>query len=238
MEFFVFGQPSSFTRSGGGSMQNHVSRSIIAGLFLVAACGRGEPEQAASNSDLQRDLEAASSPSGLQLASQAQGYQRARFVSEIEQTNQTAPAPKAAAPRRVRSQHHQQTVKPEETELVAEETATVAEAPEPEPQPTTEETTVAEAPSVPIVAPRPAPAPVANTGGMVSGRGEGSVAIPEGIGGVIGVVIRGGGVGDDHCVPRGRRGRGGIIGHGGVMGFPRQIPIPQGISGRISIGRR
>ena len=190
-------------------MRVHLSRAIVPALFLAAACARGGKENVTAKGDLQRDLETAASPSGLQLASQSQGYQRARFVSEIEQTNQSVPVPRAPARRRVTRPHHASPVNQDQRTPVAEESATVVETPQPEPQPTTE-TSVSEAPTVPVVAPRPAPAPVSETGTVASGRGDG-MGIPEGIGGVIGVIIRGGAVGDDHCVPRGRRGRGGGI---------------------------
>src|SRR5262249_31582117 len=112
---------------------------------------------------------------------------------------------RAPAPRRVTSHRNASPANEQERTPVTEETATQAVTTEPEPQPATEQT-VAAAPTVPMVAPRPAPAPIVNPG--ASGRGARAGSAPEGLGDVIGVILRGGSVGDDHCVPRGRRGRG------------------------------
>jgi hypothetical protein len=49
-------------------------------------------------------------------------------------------------------------------------------------------------------------------------RGATGTASGPDMGGIIGVIIRGGGVGDDHCVPRGRPRGGGR--------FPRGIIRP------------
>lgn len=53
-----------------------------------------------------------------------------------------------------------------------------------------------------------------------SGRGSSSGDDGEGVGRVIGVIIRGGSAGEDHCEepPIGRRGRGGAVTTGGVIG--------------------
>lgn len=173
--------------------------------MFAAACGGGTNKSAELSEDLKQDLAAASSPK-LELASQAGDFKPMRFVSEIEQSTASAPAPRAPSPRPVR--------------------APVKAAPAPEPEeivaapPAPEETQVAEAPqsetdetvsAVPTVAPRPAALPVdmpstgvIGDGGYGAGRGNGRGGE---IGGIIGVVIRGGGVGDDHCVPRRRTGR-------------------------------
>lgn len=181
---------------------------------LVAACGRGSGSEALSD-DLKKDL-AASAAAPIELANAGGGYQPMRFVSEIEQSNGAAPVQRTRAPRRVAAQRAD-VQQPEQTQSpapepqqeiqVAEVPAQVQQAPAPEP----------DVPRVPTVAPRPSALPVDvpsapatggygregrdGSGGIGVGRGDG-----VGIGDVIGVVIRGGGVGPDHCPPR-RRGR-------------------------------
>ncbi len=182
--------------------------------LFVGACGSGGGSEALSD-DLKKDL-AASAAAPLELANAGGAYQPMRFVSEIEQSNGAAPVQRTRAPRRVAAQRAN-VEQPEQTESpapepqhevqVAELPAEVQQAPAPEP----------DVPRVPTVAPRPSALPVdvpaapatggygregsGGSGGIGVGRGDG-----VGIGDVIGVVIRGGGVGPDHCPPR-RRGR-------------------------------
>jgi len=182
---------------------------VVPLLVIVAACGRGGSEGGQISEELRKDLEAASAARP-ELANAAGDFQPMRFVSEIEQSNNATPVQRSRTPRRVaaKSANLQQ----DETQSPAPETAqeiqvaeTPAEAPQaPAPTP--------DAPSVPSVAPRPAALPVdvpamqGNGGGGGGGIGMGD-GRGAGIGDVIGVVIRGGGVGVDHCPPR-RRGGG------------------------------
>lgn len=179
-----------------------VSTALLVAL-VSASCDRGSADEAQLSAELERDLAAAAAAT-VELANGAQGYQPMRFVSEVEQIPTSKPAPRQ--PRRqvdepveqAPAEHHAPATEPE-PEPVVESTAA-----EPAPAPTTEETIVADAPRVPIVAPRPAPMPVdvPESGGS-SGRARGVDEGPD-WGTVIGVVIRGGRVGDRHCPPRPR----------------------------------
>jgi hypothetical protein len=193
----------------------------IPAMAALAACGGDQGDTTSSlPDDLKKDL-AAASASGLELASTARGYQPTRFVSAIESPTNAAPERRAVAKRRV--------PKPPTNVEPQQETT-----PDPVPEPTVE---VAETPApTPVEAPAPAldPAPVVTRPTPVqasypssSGNGEsdvgrgGSGSIPgEVIGGIIGVVIRGGSGGIDHCEPRGgRRPNGGVAypGTGGPL---------------------
>lgn len=182
----------------GGKMRTSLVRLFVPLAILAAACDGGDSQSASLSADLKQDLAAASAPK-LELASAAGDYQPMRFVSELEQTNLSTPVKRAPTPR------------PEPTPAPK-----PVDEPTPEPQP---EAQVAEAPqvdeavsAVPSVAPRPSALPVdvpstqgvGNSDGQVFGRGGDRGAD---IGGIIGVVIRGGGVGPDHCPPRRRGGR-------------------------------
>lgn len=199
----------------------------ILGLVAVSlgavACQRGSSKSAALPDDLKRDLQAAGSDQGLQLASSAKGYVPAQVVSDIEQTNLSAPSQQVRKPKLT---PHQRT-----GEVPAEARRTTSEpqpqqsetAPSPQPQ-AEQQAPAADEPRVPSVAPRPAPVPV-EVGTADVGRGRDGGGPPE-IGDVIGVIFRGGGRGgvdDDHCVPRRRPGG---IGRG--FPFPlRAEQIPQ-----------
>ncbi|HEX6535155.1 MAG TPA: hypothetical protein VF041_11180 [Gemmatimonadaceae bacterium] len=168
-------------------------------LFALACGGHSKQEQrAALSDDLRSDLARAAAPTS-ELAS-AQ-FRPQQVVSNIELGN--APAPhvtrstsKAA---RVRTTRRTPRAKPAPAPKV-EAVKAVAEAPSPEP------TTIAVTPApAPTAGPRPEPNPVdypAGSGNDTEGEHHGG-----GIGGVIGVIIRGGTIGDDdHCEihPRGR----------------------------------
>jgi len=187
---------------------------LVPFALLLVGCGSGNGSQALSE-DLKKDL-AATAAAPIELANAGGAYQPMRFVSEIEQSNGAAPVQRTRAPRRVAARRAN-VEQPEQTQSpapepqhevqVAEVPAEVQQAPAPEP----------DVPRVPTVAPRPSALPVdvpaapasggygrdghGGSGGIGTGRGDG-----VGIGDVIGVVIRGGGVGPDHCPPR-RRGR-------------------------------
>lgn len=193
-------------------MRTSIVRSIVPIAVLAVACSRGGSSTAMTD-DLQKDLQAASA-SKLELASQTGAYKPMRFVSEIEQSNGAETVMPSKAPKRVASKSAGPA--PEEKSRPAperREELRVAQAPTPQPE---APAPAAEVPSVPIVAPRPSPIPVdmpaPSTGGHAAdGNGGGGVergdGSGEGIGGVIGVVIRGGRVGVDHCPPPRRHGR-------------------------------
>lgn len=188
-------------------------RMLLPLVLVAAACDRGGPGSSALPDDLKRDLSASSAKP--ELVGSSSGYQAMQVVSELEQVNGSVPAPRARAPRQAIAERSVD-VRQAAAHAPAPETSPEpqvapppAESPEPNPAP------VSDAPSVPSVAPRPAALPVDvptqvgggggyGDGGIGSGRGEGR---GPGIGDVIGVVIRGGGVGPDHCPPRRRPGR-------------------------------
>lgn len=181
---------------------------ITLGLVSAAAACGGRGDAGPLAEDLRRDLEAASAK--LDLANQSDARPML-VVSELEQGKTAAPVERVRQPRRVAAQtagtQPEQTTSPSPEPQQELQVATVtSEAPQ-APQPTPD------VPTVPMVAPRPASLPVDVPN--VGGRGNGSVGVGTGdygggigIGDVIGVVIRGGGVGPDHCPPPRRRGRG------------------------------
>jgi len=164
-------------------------------ITLVAWACRPAPEPVATRDTAAAAVEQAKA-AGRDLALSSQNYQRARFVSDIKQVR--APNP---------------VTKPAPVEVVKEGTDSVQVEPIAEPAPVTEPeappvtapestTVIASAPSVPSIIPRDAPMPEAvGNSGAQRGRGRG-----EDPGGVVGVVIRGGHVGDDHCRPANRPG--------------------------------
>lgn len=190
------------------------SSMLAVGLSAVvlAACGKNgaSPNQAMSD-DLKRDLQAAAS-SNLDLASQqaSKGF----ALTEIAQSSAPSPAPtvrKGAGPKAVKSKTPTVKAAPDNSIQSKAEEPTVevmAQAPSPTVEPTPDPT----APAVP----RPSPTPIdpnggegargRNGGGPNPGAGDGGGSI---LGGIFGVIIRGGVVDGDHCDPR-RDGR-----HGG-----------------------
>lgn len=196
--------------------------SIIPVALLVAACGRGDRQaSSALSDDLKRDL-AAASASGVELASASHVYQPTRFVSAIEQPGGAAPARRATVKRPV----PHRTAAP-----AAPEVTTPDPAPEPEvvaPQQvavTPEQTpTEAPAPEATVIAPRPTPMPASYPGAVDRGtRGSaGGIGTGDVMGGIIGVIIRGGNGGIDHCDPRtdGRARRGGGVFYPGSARIP------------------
>jgi hypothetical protein len=192
------------------------------GLALLAACSSGASKSStALNDDLQRDLAAAKSSDGIELASSASGYRPMRFVSEIEKTNATVPIMRSPAPRRIARNHTSPNGNDQKSPDALQQNEVLAgTTPDPEPQ---AELPASDAPSVPSVSVNPRPSPVSVE--SPAGTGRGSAGPPE-IGDVIGVIIRGGNGGEDHCEPPGRRGRG----RGG-------FPFPIGRIGTIRIHR-
>ena len=174
--------------------------SIILPLGLLVACG-GEPARdTAMSADLTADLTLAASGS-VELASAALD-DSARF-SFLEST--PAPSPeRTAAPRRAAPRTRIPRATPEPT---------------PEPPPAPAPAAAVEEPRVVAEAPAPSDLPVATrpvpvsfpTGGGAGAGGAGGRAGDGGVGSggwPIGVVIRGGGTGDD-CEIHDRRRRGG-----------------------------
>ena len=194
-----------------------IAKTAALSLTMFAmACG-GKSTQSASNGmddGLRKDLQLASSPN-LELASTARAQQRQMVVSDIERTPGMAPAravtkkkvpPKPAAPARKPTVVEVQSPKPTTpAPVVVAQAAPEAPAPDPEP----------------AAAPRPEPPavvyPVPSTEGS---RGHG------GLGGIIGVVIRGGVMDGDHCDPRGMGRHGGISINNRLPSHP-SFPIPR-----------
>lgn len=180
---------------------------VALSIVTIAGCG-GSGRDAVSD-ELRRDLEA--SAASLELANPSAG-QPMRFVSELEQGKEAEPVERTRTPRRVAArtagvQQNETTSPMPEAQQELQVAVAPSESQAPQPVP--------DAPSVPSVAPRPASLPVdvpaeAGRGEGSWGTGRGQDGSGIGIGDVIGVVIRGGGVGPDHCPPRGRRPRGPI----------------------------
>ena len=188
----------------------------------------------ALSDDLRRDLELAQSE-GLELAASAQNRQRTQVVSAIELSPATVPlrsaVKKSARPRPAPAPKRAAAVESRPAPEPASEPVVVAVAtrePEITPQPSAE----------PLPAPKPAPIPVSHPSGEETAVGESET--PEGdgesegevegdgsvIGDIIGVVIRGGHVGDDHCEIHER---GGGRGPGGGIPYPGTVGMPGGI---------
>ncbi|HEX2723234.1 MAG TPA: hypothetical protein VHM24_09970 [Gemmatimonadaceae bacterium] len=169
-----------------------------AGVLVLAACGG---KDAAMNADLKKDLELASTASAITLP---KSEPAAQVVSAIERTQ--PPARRVAQSQRAPKHRAAPRARPAPVEAENSELST-----EVEPQP------VEPSPAPLQTAPLPSqrPQPVASSGG---GSGDGRIGtgrgdIGAGIGTIIGVVLRGGGVDGDECDPRtdGRRGNGGTI---------------------------
>jgi hypothetical protein len=193
--------------------------SVLAVALLALAC-RGEAPRPATNAlsdDLRKDLDRATLPVS-ELAST--NYQPAHFASALE----LGPAPQKME---VAQKRPRRPSLPTPRKLTSKPTVTLA-ARQPEPQaiaqatapavPAPQPTQVAVAPApTPTAGPRPTPNPSADEAGASDDGDQG-----DGIGRVIGVILRGGTVGDDdHCDPRG--GRGGIH-----IAINQRIPIGSG----------
>lgn len=169
---------------------------VLCGAMLAAGCG----DSSRISSELQNDLALASVSSDLELASRA--TDQTRIVGAVERTTPPARAVarSARAPRPRRSPTPQVTadVQPE-NEIVEEPEVAAAEVPEPSPAP------VEEAPVEIAASTRPRAAEPVYGGSGPSNRGTDWGTI-IGIAGA--VVIRGGDVGEDRCIPpSSRRGR-------------------------------
>jgi hypothetical protein len=205
--------------------------SVAAVALVAAACSHDDAKRAGDN-DLQRDLQLATT--SVDLARPATSN-----LDSLETAPPSAPEPSVSIRRAPRGNRAVRSPKP-----------TVASAPEPKPAESVEETQqVAQAParaeeserppsSDGVALPRPAAIPVSLPGGggplaipAEGGRGSGSNGGGIG-GGIFGVVIRGGGVGDDdHCENDQRGGRGRPVyrpGPGGIGASRRGGMIGRG----------
>jgi hypothetical protein len=202
-------------------MRSTAWRIAVPLLVVTAACGRGPDRSDAMNAALQRDL-AAASASGVELANGTKGYRPAQVVSSIEQSERSIPIERRPVRKPVVRNH---AAAEGETEKAPDPAPDVAvNAPQPEPQ--QPEPAASDAPSVPMVAPRPAPLPVevpAAEGGTRGAQNDGAGTRGTDLGTLIGVIIRGGMVGDDHCAPP-RRPRSRPQGNGFPIFNPTVMP--------------
>lgn len=189
-------------------MRKYLRSSMFAVGFtavVVGACGRsGKAADRTMSDDLKRDLQLASSTS-LDLASHQSS---ASFpLTEIPISSTPAPSKtlkRAAGPKAVKARKPTVKARPEPT-VVANAEEPQTEISQKAPSPTTES---APDPSAPAV-PRPSPVPTdpnggegahgQNGGGQNPGSGNGVGAV---LGGIFGVILRGGVVDGDHCDPR------------------------------------
>lgn len=159
------------------------------GVLLAAGCG----DSSQMSTDLQNDLALASVSADLELASRA--TDETRVVGTVERTNPPSRAisSSARAPRPRRSPRPQVAAAvQEQAEIVEEPEVAAVEQPMPEPVP--EE----EVPVVIAASTRPRAIEPASGGAGPSDRGTDWGTI-IGIAGA--VVVRGGGVGEDRCIP-------------------------------------
>ena len=204
----------------------------VAGVLVLAACSGKDGDM---NSDLKKDLELASAASEITLPAAQHATQ---VVSAIERNQPVA--------RRVAKSQRAPKHRPAPRALPAPVEAENADlSTEVEPQPV--EVSPAPTEVAPLPSPRPQPIASTGTGGgdgrIGSGRGDQGVGIGTGIGTIIGVVLRGGIVGDDECDPRTdgrRRGNGGTIAviprSGGTIAINNRIPVVGTFPGSGRIG--
>jgi hypothetical protein len=183
--------------------------------------------------ELKKDLDLASTSDGLALAgSSAKGSQ---VVSAIERTNPPAPRQVAQSQRVVK---HKPAPRATPAPVEAQK-ADVSQDVEPQP------VTVANTPAdpEPTQSPRPRPVEMPSGSGATVGRGGGS-NVGAILGGILGVVLRGGiVVGDDACDPRtdGRRRMPTSINQrfpGGIGGWPGSSRGSPTFPGSGRFGRR
>ena len=193
----------------------------VSGVVLAAACG----DSSRISAELQNDLALASAGADLELASRT--TEQTRIVGAVERTTppSRAIATSARAPRPRRSPTPRITAAvQEESEIVEEPEVAVAEAQAPAPIP------VEEAPLEIAEAPRSGPSEPASSGARGSrtrGTDWGTII------GISGgrVVIRGGEVGEDRCIPPAVR-RGGTS-----ISIDQRMPQGRG-TGRVVMGGR
>jgi outer membrane biosynthesis protein TonB len=221
------------TAGSGDTVRKLITVALTSTAVVALACGKSKaPASTAMSDDLKRDLQLASATQDLHIN-----------PDEVTPSSKPAAAltPKKApsGPKVVRTSHPTVKASPKPVE-VAELPAEVPEAQVMASAPATE--SAAAEPSTdaapPLARPAALPAPSAPAGqstaagtGTYPGNGNGGVGGV--LGGIFGVVIRGGGVGDDdHCDPRPQRG-GGRTDRGGIYGRPGgAIPrMPTGMGG-------
>jgi hypothetical protein len=193
---------------------------VTCGAVLAAGCG----DSSRMPADLQNDLALASADADLQLALRSTG--QTAVVGAVERTTPPARAvarsTRAPRPRRSPAPQIAADVQPE-YEIVEEREVAAADEPTPTPEPVTE------APAEVAATPRPrAIEPV------YGGSGTGSRGTDWGtIIGIAGtVVLRGGDVGEDRCIPPGAgRGRTPIA-------INQRIPRGTRGTGRVTMGDR
>ena len=194
---------------------------------VLAACGKNVAStDRAMSDDLKRDLQLASSAS-LDLASK-QSSAAFPLTEVAPPSTGQAPTPalkRGAGPKAVRSSAPTVKAAPDASVAVEAENPEIAVM-EQAPSPTTEQVPDVNAPAVP----RPSPIPVMAGGEGAIGRGgsgprdNGGMGGGSVLGGIFGVIIRGGGVDGDRCEIHDRRGR--RTGNGGY-GSPN-TPNPMG----------
>ncbi|MBV6521551.1 MAG: hypothetical protein MNPFHGCM_01690 [Gemmatimonadaceae bacterium] len=187
--------------------------------LLSLACQERTPATTALTDDLKRDLDVAASDEGIQLASKLGDFRRQQFVSEIEQSDRPEPKRNVQRPRPIVQARVGTSVENASTPNDPASQEVMAPNP-PEPQSAAEVPVADDVPRIPVVAPRPAAAPVEAQGPLADGPGGRTAGVPE-IGDVIGVIMRGGRSGDDHCIPTRRPG-------GRGFPFPRILDPARG----------
>lgn len=196
-------------------------------VFVAAACSRDEARrESALTSDLQRDLQLATSTVALPQATSSSNF-------ALETAPSSDPEPqvtlrRGAGRRAIRSR--EQTVAASPETMAAESIDQTLAVAATEARATESDAPVSE--GVPLPRPTAIPVSLPNDGQgavIVQGDGRGDGRGP-GIGTIIGVVIRGGGVGEDHCEihdrRRGRRGRPVYTGNPGGIAGGRTQPQP------------
>ena len=239
-------------------MRSSLRSLVVPGATLLAlACGGGRTASKVPD-DLSRDLELASS-AGVQLAPEAAGQ---GIVSSIERVPQHQGASAKSYRSAPTARRHAPVPKPAVVEAPETKTADVSV----EEQPTAPAAVATTAPAPePMPTPSPEPGPDNSTigsgdrGANSTGsdgrggdgnRGGGIGTMGTILGGIMGVVIRGGGVGDDDHCERDPRGGGRHHPRGGAGGgvFGRPLPLSpsvqptmlrvDGMAGARSMGSR
>lgn len=202
-------------------MRNIVQWTLVAAAMLaVAACSKSARSTNAMSDDLKRDLKLASQTQSLQINPD-------EVAPQSHQTLALKPKRAPQGPKVIRSEHPTVRASARAVEAASiksnvPQVRVMASAPAPS------ETPSADAPPMA----RPSPVPAASYPGAerIPGNGGGILT------GILGAIIRGGVVDDDHCDPRGGVPRshpeihnGGIHTPGGIFGgggYPRGGGLP------------